>query len=1193
MFLKKLEVQGFKSFADRTDFSFGDGITAFVGPNGCGKSNVVDAVKWIMGEQSAKSLRGRDMLDVIFNGTASRKSLGYAEASMTFENNRGLLPLEYQEVCITRRLFRSGESEYLINQQPCRLRDIRDLLMDTGLGADSYSVIEQGRVDMLLQANANERRAVFEEAAGISKYKAKKKSALAKLDRVEQDILRLNDIVAEVEKRLRSVKYQAGKARRYKEYTERLRDLRIALSVRDFRALRESGRALTQQIHERADEVEAVRTGIDEIEALVATLDEQTVVMEQALREAQSDASKLAGRVENAHAQIAIHCDRVRECNRNEDRLIVEIRDVAQRMDQTQSQLTEAVQEAETLEVTVAEHAAKTQDKSGDIERLEETCARIAAEIEEKKAITIQILHEVSKCRNQMSGLATERLTLDRRTIRLAGREDEIDARLGELSGERGRLESEKAGLTASMDAHRELFEAHRREQEDTEAQMGRLDSELSQLRQARSRKESRRELLQDLQTSAEGVSQGAKAVLEEATREGGALRGVRGMVAELVEVARDFAPAVEAALGDDAQSIVTQSSEAALDTVRFLSASQRGRVACLAMDRARAKRVANIGVLQYEGVVGRGADLVGVADDLRPVAECLLGDVVVVRDLAAALSFANNGGRECRLVTLAGETIEPDGHIRGGKEQGPGGLISRKSELEALQVELAQIARSLEETEWKLRQRKQRHQRLGAEIEALRAEIDDENIQRLGKESAIQQCDREATSLRDERGVVQSEIKESQDLLAEVDRKEGELRGLVQTAETRRHSVEREVEALTRTHRERGAEKERLQTELTELKVLLAQARQKHEGVRARVRALRSGLEERQEQLRGCHDKLWDVRVQRAEAAWATTEAEDLIRDLTDEREAAERRAAEAERRRDEMRAQLSQKQAEAKAQRSEIERIESELQGLRLKENESRLKIENLAQRIAEDYELSLSDVEAQTPDEQEGETNWQEVEEQIADLRRKIDRMGPVNVEAIQEQDELEIRLTHYQKQMEDVLGAQKRFQEAIRKINQTSRELFQKTFDEIRENFQEIFRKLFGGGRADIILEEGVDILDAGIDIVARPPGKEPRSISLLSGGEKTMTTVALLFAIFRSRPSPFCILDEVDAALDESNITRFVRMVSEFVDESQFIIITHSKRTMSAADVLYGITMQDSGVSKKIAVKFEELEKQVA
>jgi chromosome segregation protein len=1188
MLLKKLEMVGFKSFADKTEFDFQSGVTAFVGPNGCGKSNVVDAVRWILGEQSAKAVRGTQMADVIFNGTASRRSVGYAEASLTFLNDRGVLPSEYTEVCVTRRLYRSGESEYYLNRQPCRLRDIRQLFMDTGVGVDTYSIIEQGKVDRFIQANSKERRTIFEEAAGISRYKAQRREAQSRLERTKVNLQKVDIKLEEQRKQLRSIKYQAAKARRYREHSGRLREIIVQMSVKNYREWDVRRRALESEIaelerahSETAAELVAIEAAVREAEAELGALERRHTERREAMHQIQSAKQTAESSIEHNGRRIGEFQDEMERRSR-------EILALEERLASAHDQMKGAQSNLESIRLTIQRQAEAIKEESRKAEAAGEECDRLAGSIDDWKNRTIQIIERATTLRNELGHMDSSRRQELARRARLLGQRDEksqeavrIEEQVGQLTGRRDELSGRLADSGATL---REREDEISRLTEESRS----LDATLRDLRHREAQIVSRRDILQDVEMRAEDVESGAKRLLrDDGNQENGGK--VRGMVADLVRADLKYAAAIESALGDAAQYLVTVTESEAGDAAALLRADRCGRAGLIPIRRAIGPESVDAHLLREPGIHGRASDLVRYASDMEPVVRHLLGSTWVVDRLDTALKLSNDGGAGLRFVTLDGERVEPSGAIIGGEPLPRAGIVSRKSELDAIRNELAELSKTTESTETERGRVTQLFDSAETDARTLRKEIEEGNIARLSNENEILGLRQRQKSLREEAGIITAEIGEIEAAVASYDEREKEVNGELASAVAQRDRLHAEMDNARRRLDEQQTALKDLREQLTRLKVELAEKETQRGGIEQSLIASRSAINDLEEQIAAGRERIEEIQLRKVEAESEIAQARADLERLTGEEQALQSELAVIQEQRTGLQRRRDEHVESARAFRAKQEELQGAIQKQRLEEQELRVRLEGLAERVFSEQAVRLEDVcaSAELP---EG-CDWEAIQNEIDELRDKIRRMGGVNEESIDEEEGLETSIVQTEQQRDDLLKAIDDLQNVIRKLNKISREKFQKTFEEVRVNFHDTFRRLFGGGRCDLVLqeEEGEsDVLEAGIEVLACPPGKELRSITLMSGGEKTMTTIALLFAIFKAKPSPFCILDEVDAALDESNIDRFTAMLSEFIKDSQFIIITHSKRTVGIADILYGITMQEKGVSRKVSVRVEDV-----
>jgi len=1186
MRLEKLVLQGFKSFADKTEFVFQPGLTAFVGPNGCGKSNVVDAVKWVLGEQSTKALRGNEMQDVIFNGSPTRRSTGFAEATLSFSNTKGLLPTDYETVDIGRRLYRSGESEYYINKQQCRLKDIRNLFMDTGIGMDAYSIIEQGKVDILLTSNKQDRRAIFEEAAGISKYKSQKRSCLSKLERVDANLLRLGDIIDEVEKRMRSVKYQAAKARRWKKLDGQKRELTLALALHQYDELVEAREAIAAELFKVKSEAGGLHASIERMEAELSEHETAVIEANQKISRLEAEDVRISSQLEAAEEAARMNEQRLAELEDLEEATKAEIAKSDAALEIRRSELESVGADSAGLEESISAGKAELAERRDAISEIENTLLGIRSEIEDKRSHAVDLASERAKHNNELSAIGAQRTQLVRQDQRLAERAGEHRRHLAECEEQRAALatKNEEAGKRIASLA--EECRAAEQEGEHVARRLAELAEQANAKRSEMAGARSRGEVLRDLEDKLEGVSAGVKHLLEAASEGSPKAGGICGVVADVIEVDAGRAAAIEAALGHHEQLVITESFDAMTNSIDFLAEDEKGKASFLPLDRVEERAVPS--APEAPGVVGPAIDFVRHAPQFEKVVRYLLGDVVIVDDIGAARRLAASNGRGLRYATLDGQLLDPHGISVGGATRGAGGVISRRSELRSIEVLQASLEADLAVLEEQREECAAQAERQKERVRQLAARAADAQAGQAEAQAELGKVDMSIRRLETELEAGESERAENQSYIETLSGREAEVRE--EAARTAR--AESELKTALAEHEsllgESEAKRDQLRTEATKLEIAQAQRVEKAESLRRRTGELGRLIADHEKDLEAARERISSFAVRRREANETILAKNGEIQELLRRRGSLGLEKADAANQRELVRVEFESRREERNDASRRAKEADAKLNKLNVHAAEIAMRIENLESRSQADYDCSLAEERGERPGAAEvDERDWDLVAQEIETVNLKMKSMGAVNTYAIEELEELERRASELTHQREDLQKAEHTLKDIIRKINRRSREMFRKTFDDVRENFQGLFRKLFGGGRADVLLEEDADILDAGIEIVACPPGKELTSISLLSGGEKTMTAIALLFAIFKSKPSPFCMLDEVDAALDESNIDRFCMLVREFLKDSQFLIVTHSRHTMAMADALYGITMQEPGISTNVSVKFDD------
>jgi len=1195
MKLKTLFMCGFKSFVDRTELEFDEGISCIVGPNGCGKSNVVDAIKWVLGEQSAKSLRGSEMTDLIFNGSAARKAAGSAEVTLVFDNVDGVLQggLGGNElngvVSVTRRVYRSGQSEYLINKTPARLRDIREMFMDTGIGKDAYSVIEQGKVEWFLQANQDDRRAIFDEAAGISKYKARKKEALRKIERVEQNLLRINDVLGEVEKRLRSIKYQAGKARSYQAHSQQLRELRLLYFLAQYHDLSGRRSELQGQLDLGGDSLASIQTKIDQLETARGAAETEAVDLERAARELQGQIASVDAKITASRQRAEMFTQKVAELG---ERLVA----ASSRCEELEAKIGACKQETDLRagELQSVLAGAAEMDRQCRTAREEQTAAQTAvthlqARLADEKDGTIDLLRRTAQLHNEIQTSRVHRDNLHGQKQRLVSRGEQIDQTLRELLTARSRVEAKGRDVKEVIEATEAKLNQARQAGDKLGEDEQALHAELSAARERRSAVHSRVDVLREMQERLEGVAAGVRKVLE-AVRQG-RLDSIRGMLGDFLQTDVEHAPVVEAALAGADQRLIAEGFQRLWAQRRELDEvlGQGGTVEIICLDRVRAV-AGNLAPPSPPRVADRVIDYVRFEPWLAPAVQQLLGTTMVVENLADAAAAAAEAPPGMRFVTLTGKVLEADGRVRIGAANQAAGVILRRSELVSLQGQQSQLDRHINQLEERYGSIREEIKHLEELRQSLRTAVYEANTERVECDSRAAQLNEQIESLRREQPLIAEDLSDLAEQIDATVRREHQAREKAE--EVQRINVRHQEEVAHLEEQIAGAQERQneLSDRLTELRVSMAAAEEKKLALRDVTAALKRQDEQMTRDLAVGRDEIRLNRQRREDAQAAIKAACAEAEGLHARQRELNVEAQELEETHQGLGKRLEDIRQESSRQRGEHDRITEQVNGYRVALGQADANVENLIARAHDD--LGMDMVEAFTGYQHDEDRDWDEVKDQIEQLTEKIKRLGNVNLDAIAEQDELQRRHEFLTGQLKDIIQSRNQLNDLIRRINRQSQELFLRTFEMVRENFHELFRKLFGGGRADVILTDPQDVLESGIEIVARPPGKELCKLSLLSGGEKTMTALALLFSIFKAKPSPFCLLDEVDAALDETNTERFGRLLSEFVSSSQFIIISHAKRTMSMASVLYGVTMQEKGVSKRIAVRFEDAGKRM-
>jgi chromosome segregation protein len=1168
-------------------FDLSDGITGFVGPNGCGKSNIVDAVKWGLGEQRVSSLRGDVMQDVIFKGNGRRAPLNFAEVSLIFANDCGTLPVEFEEVVVTRRLLRTNESEYLLNRTPCRLKDIRNLFYDTGVGVNAYSVMEQGKIDSILQTDPVSRRIVFEEASGISRFKARRKEAERKLERTQANLLRLGDIIEELEKRIRSLKNQAGRARNYLKYSERLKELKRDHFLHTYRLLLQAGselglnkKAAESEAEKHAQALRAQKEDKASLEAEITLLGETIFAKKNQLTEARTA-------LEETESKIGYFEKRAAELGRERVEL-----------DERERSLTEAIEGKEKDFQALNDRRDRLQKEE---EQIQEDEARILESESRAEEECASLREKLAGIKSRLLELTTMELDLKNKTveadahyhsalggfIRLTERQNDLSVRIAEAAQNLKLCEAETGSKEKERDKLRTELDEGEKQANRLEEDLCHLDVNIKEMEAELIKRESRIEVLQNLIERKEGVSSGVKAVLNEAGSKDSPLSFVKGMLGELLEVDVAHSAALEAALGGIAEAIVVEDIDQARQVMEFLHEEKRGRATLLPLSEIKES-------IQTPGQASPNSSLTGHVRCGDPLVEqamkALLTDVHIIEKVQ--LIDREVTRKAAKSVTLDGDHVERSGIMSVGGTTPEGGVISRRSELSALNEECEKLKQKLEDLQRERLKIEAKSQSIFQANQELSSRIaqDDKGLSELiaKRENHLERWmhlrreyflnAHEACELEKNFMALKTTLS---DLNQEMGRVGEELETLSNTVQTARGELDARQE-----------EKERFAQSRREKELQKMQVRERREGLEKEHRLLKKNLEEVRETLDSLAENRERLAVTRRDIEQELEEMKRRVDELMEQRSGFSVKITEDEERQAKLKGMLEQSHSAAEGTEQVLEEVKRKIDDLRVEEHGNTVRIEGLLEKAMEELRLDLKEAQALESVDADPDRDWQATESEIIEIKDRLARMGNVNIEAINELQEVEERYEGLITQREDLHQSIKSLEDLIATLNRESREKFIETFERVRSHFNDIFRKLFQGGRADVRLREGEDVLEAGIEIIAGPPGKDVRSISLLSGGERTLTAVGLLFALFKSRPSPFCILDEVDAALDEVNIERFCTLLGEYVHDSQFLIVTHSKRTMSYCDFLYGITMQEDGVTSHISLNLEDYEEQV-
>ena len=1185
MYLKQLEIQGFKSFPDKTVVTFGHDITAIVGPNGSGKSNISDAIRWVMGEQNSRSLRGQKMEDVIFGGTEKRAQVGFAEATLVLDNSDRSLRYDADELMITRRYYRSGESEYYINKQSVRLRDVNELFMDTGLGREGYSNISQGRIDEILAQKSTDRREVFEEAAGISKYRHRKEETERRLANTQDNLLRIGDKISELELQVEPLREQAAKAKAYLEYREELKGLEVAVWLHTLDKLSATARKAEEDYHSAAFILQQEHDALDQLYVTSETLtfdlhnrDMQTDQLRDAIAKTETQAQEL-------NAALAVLRTNQEHCGANIDRVRTELSEQETRSGGISAQI-------DGLQARIAQIAEESAALTEQLRQAEEEGRKLADSAEGMTKRYLMLRNAQERERSELSARNADRSALADSIAQSQERRTQIESDLTAARARQGEAEANRVKAEKALNEARENITASQNTIEGyrlrSHARTQRRDALQKQYRDgtvALETLDSRLKLFREMERDYEGFSKAVKIVMQESTR---SLRGIHGPVSKLIRTDDAYTVAVEIALGSAMQQIVVRDEQSAKAAIQYLKRTDAGRATFLPLSVIRGKRLEERGIESCAGFVGIASNLVSCDPTYRPVIENLLGKTVIAESMDTAIAIANRYSHRFRLVTLDGQVINAGGSMTGGSVSRNAGILSRANEIERLNKQ----KQEREASQTALKQELSEAERLAAQVE----------FELTAEEGKLRSVQDEALRLEGEYkqyAVLTDAIGEA---IAASEREIGALDRRLTADTQRRDSLDRQIEALETTISENDRELSMVsdgQSVASEQSGRLSERMTKLRMDAAALEAERATAQDSVGRLRGLEQAMQGDRAQKlALIASYEEESRALVLRIGEQEAAVAAKNTEADEQRADLKKALEERaqvearktsaEKEAQNKNRDILNMERESARLEAKKNAAEAEEKQIIDRLWESYELTRSTA----PEAAAQIENIAAAQKRTTELKRKISGLGTPNLGAIDEFARVNERYTYLTEQRDDVLTSKRELEGIIGDITKQMTEIFTTEFAKINTYFGQTFTEMFGGGKASLELEDTAQPLTCGIEIRVQPPGKQLKTIMLLSGGEKAFVAIALYFAILKVRPTPFCMLDEIDAALDDRNVERFASYLRVFSGKTQFIVITHRRGTMEAADVLYGVTMQEQGISKILHLDLNQMEQQL-
>ena len=1181
MYLKSIEVQGFKSFANKITFEFHNGITGIVGPNGSGKSNVGDAVRWVLGEQSAKQLRGGNMQDVIFSGTETRKPLGFAYVAITLDNSDHKLPIDYQEVTIARRLYRSGESEYLLNGTSCRLKDVNELFYDTGIGKEGYSIIGQGQIDKILSGKPEERRELFDEAAGIVKFKRRKNAAIKKLEEEQQNLTRVNDILSELTRQLAPLEKQAETAKVYLKKKEALKQLDIQMFLVEMARIREQLKAVEEKYEIAQSDLEETCKSFDVTKTEYENLEKELEILEEEIQKSREQSTQKTLEKQTLENQIHLLQEQIHSAKQNEtqyqERALALEGDIEKRKKEEQSYL---------------EEKSQLEEKSAEFSKMQSQ----AQEAFKGIAIEIHNLEEAIEAdKNEIIEILNQRASIKGKLQRYDTMMEQISIRKVALNQKNLTLRSEAAQLEASE----EQYKAQKQEIEETieklirqgnrcedqikkyQAEISRATQQLENEKTAYHREASRLESLKNITERYDGYGNSIRRVMEQKKN----VSGIKGVVADLLKVDKNYETAIETALGGSIQNIVTDNENTAKEMIEFLKKNKYGRATFLPLTSMKNKKTFNNpAALKEPGVIGVASDLVQVEAEYEGLANYLLGRTLVIDHIDHGIAIAKKYQYTIRMVTIEGESLNPGGSLTGGAFKNNSNLLGRRREIDELHGNVDKLKLNIEKLQGALEEYRNKRNHFRDEAAHTQESLQEQYIQ----ENTVQM---NLNSMSDKRAEIKLGYENLKRESAELEKQTKEIEENSQSIQLEMEASASQETALEKSINEKQEELENKKKQETDISKELEKNQLEGAGITSRKGFIQENLRRIKEELEsltnqkealftGMEDGKEEALKKEAEIVKIRQEIELAAKEEEHDKQKLQEALLKKEKLTQEHKTFFS-KRDELSARMNLLDKESYRLLGQKEKLEENQ---ETQVNYMWEEYEITYSQALIDMPDELQERA---EIKSAISNMRSEIRQLGNVNVNAIEEYKELSERHTFMKTQHDDLVQAEETLQGIINELDTGMRRQFEEKFGQIRIEFDKAFKELFGGGKGTLELEEEEDILEAGIRIISQPPGKKLQNMMQLSGGEKALTAIALLFAIQNLKPSPFCLLDEIEAALDDSNVTRYAKYLHKLTKNTQFIIITHRRGTMTAADRLYGITMQEKGVSTLVSVDLIE------
>ena len=1181
MYLKRLELQGFKSFADKTILEFMPGITTVIGPNGSGKSNISDAIRWVLGEQSIKSLRGAKSEDIIFAGTQNRKSLGFAEASLVFDNNDGKLPIEYAEVTVTRRIYRTGETGYFINKTPCRLKDILELFMDTGIGKDGYSIIGQGKIDEILSNKSEDRRHIFEEAAGIVKYRSRKEDSEKKLERAKLNLLRINDILAEIENNIEPLKIQSEKAKKFLSLREELKGIEVGLFLYNIDLYKERLEKITadEEIMNATYESEENSQKLKNEEKNNLKLEINNLIEE--IEKMQNIGFESTNQIEKINSNINVSEERINNIKENNIRYETEINELNEKINELKEEEKQKIAKKENLYNNKEKFEKELKEKEEELSKLTTKLSSKQLEIENKKRIIEENTDNKYEMQNEIN---TQDVKVDSIIKNVKSKTEELDLTISELDQSRlKKSEIEQNFLDIENKRNKIKNDLSEIENKKIEAdnKIKTYELQINQLGQEIRIKESRLKFLEETEKEKEGYTKSVKSLLKSAEVNEELKKGLHDVVANLINVKKEYEIAIEMALGASLQNVVTETEQDAKRLIEYLRNNNLGRVTFLPISAVNGKKLEKAH-LNIKGVIGIASDLVEYNNKYDGIFKNLLGRTVIVEDMEAGVAVAKKNSYSFRIVTLKGDIINSSGAMTGGSVQAKTvNILGRSREIEALKEELKSLNIKIKNKEEEKEKNIESIEDLLETIESLETNLQEIDIEYATQKQKVELIVENVDKLVSRMDKTKQEIENLNKQKTEIIEHKKQLIENLENLEEEIQKLNLEVEEFVRVNKDDQTYIDNLNMDITNLKISVSSFEESEMSIDEITERIKIDIKNNTLSLESKKDQIEKNKQEEVSLKAKIDELQNDIVKIKENVKNSGSKIEELKNNKNEKNTYLEKIEKEIEEQFTRLQDIKEQLVKIDIKKNKTSQDLEDVVNKLWEEYELTPNNADGFTKT-----TDQAKTQKEVNYLRTQIRDLGSINIDSIKEYQTLKERYDFMCEQRLDLENSMSKLKNVISEMINIMKTQFKDKFKLINKNFNEVFTELFGGGKAELILEDEEDVLNCGIDIRVQPPGKKLQNMTLLSGGEKAFTAIAILFAILKINPAPFCVLDEIEAALDDVNVNRYAEYLKKFSQYTQFLVITHRKGTMEAADTVYGITMEENGISKLLSMKLK-------